>query len=154
MTHLRCAARITVAAMFATVVPISLEPPRVSAATTTSRFESAASPCRVADTRNGTGVQAIAADRIRVPLIGRCGVPSDATAVAVTVTATQGEAAGFLTVWPAGQPLPNASTVNYGRLEDRANGAIVRLGARRGDRRQRVRPDAHHRRRHRVVPPR
>ena len=62
-------------------------------------------------------------------MIGRCGVPADATAVAVTVTATQGETAGFLTTWPAGQPLPNASTVNYGRLEDRANGAIVRLGA-------------------------
>jgi hypothetical protein len=46
----------------------------------------------------------------------------------VTVTATQGEAAGFLTAWPAGQPLPNASTVNYGRFEDRANGAIVKLG--------------------------
>ena len=128
MNHLRCAARITVAAMCATLVPTSLELPRVSAATTTSRFESAASPCRVADTRNGNGIQAIAADRIRVSLIGRCGVLADATAVAVTVTATQGEAAGYLTVWPAGQPLPNASTVNYGRLEDRANGAIVRLG--------------------------
>jgi hypothetical protein len=129
MTHLRCAARITVAAMFATVVPISVEPPRAAAAAVTTRFEPAVSPCRVADTRNGTGLQAIGSDRVRVPMIGRCGVPADATAVAVTITATQGETAGFLTAWPAGQPLPNASTVNYGRLEDRANGAIVRLGA-------------------------
>ena len=128
MTHLRRAARITFAAMFATlVVPTTLDPPRASAAPLTSKLEAVA-PCRVADSRNGTGFASIAADRIRVAMVGRCGVPPDATAVAVTVTATQAQAAGFLTAWPAGQPLPNASTVNYGASEDRANGAIVKLG--------------------------
>ncbi len=127
MTHLPCAARIIVAAMLATLVPTPLAPPRASAAPITSRLETA-TPCRVADSRNGTGFAAIGADRIRVTMVGRCGVPTDATAVAVTVTATQAQSAGFLTAWPSGQLLPNASTVNYGALEDRANGAIVKLG--------------------------
>jgi hypothetical protein len=110
MTHLRCAARITVAAMLATlVVPITLGPPSAAAAPLTSKLEAIA-PCRVADSRSGTGFASIGADRIRVTMVGKCGVPPDATAVAVTVTATQAQAAGFLTAWPTGQPLPNAST--------------------------------------------
>jgi hypothetical protein len=127
MTHLPCAARIIVAAMLATLVPTPLGPPRASAAAITSRFETAA-PCRVADTRNGTGVSARLPDRIRISMVGKCGVPAEATAVAVTVTATQSQAGGFLTVWPTGQPFPNVSTVNFGAFEDRANGAIVKLG--------------------------
>jgi hypothetical protein len=115
-------------ALLATLIPTTVGSPRVAATTITSRLETAM-PCRVADSRNGTGFAAIAADRIRVSMIGRCGVPADATAVAVTVTATQAQAGGFLTAWPAGQPLPNASTVNYGAFEDRANGAIVKLGS-------------------------
>jgi hypothetical protein len=127
MTHLRCAALITVAAMLATLVPTPFDTPRASAAPITSKLEST-TPCRVADSRNGTGIAAIGPDRIRVSMLGRCGVPADAIAVAVTVTATQAQATGFLTAWPAGQPVPNASTVNYGAFEDRANGAIVKLG--------------------------
>ncbi|MGH9133009.1 MAG: hypothetical protein ACRDZZ_03670 [Ilumatobacteraceae bacterium] len=129
MTHLWCAARITVAATVATLVPTALWPERADAGPITSRFEATPSPCRVADTRNGSGFAAIGPDRIRVAMTGRCGIPDGATAVAVTVTATQAESAGFLTAWPAGQALPNVSTVNYEAFEDRANGAIVRLGA-------------------------
>ena len=62
-------------------------------------------------------------------MVGRCGVPSDAIAVAVTVTATQAQAAGYLTAWPAGQPLPDAPRRSTtAPSEDRANGAIVKLG--------------------------
>jgi hypothetical protein len=127
MTDFRRTALLVVAAMLAVSVPITFESPRILAATITSKLEAVA-PCRVADSRNGTGFAAIAADRIRITMIGRCGVPADATAVAVTVTATQSQAAGFLTAWPAGQAVPDASTVNYGAFEDRANGAIVKLG--------------------------
>jgi hypothetical protein len=101
--------------------------PAVSAATGTSAFE-AVTPCRLADTRNATGVQAVAPDRIRVQVTGRCGVPPTASAAVLTVTVTRAAAAGFLTAWPAGQPLPTASTVNFRGGQDRANGAIVTLG--------------------------
>lgn len=127
MTHLRRTAPTAVAAILATLFPTTLEPPRVSAASITSKLETA-TPCRVADTRNGMGVSSRLPDRIRISMVGRCGVPTDAIAVAVTVTATQAQAAGYLTAWPTGQPLPNASTVNYRAFEDRANGAIVKLG--------------------------
>ena len=93
------------------------------------------------------------ADRIRVSMVGTVWRATDATAVAVTVTATQAQAAGFLTAWPAGQPLPNASTVNYGAFEDRANGAIVKLGTDGAIDVRASAPTQHHRRRQRLVPP-
>ena len=85
--------------------------------------------CRAADTRSGAGVQAIGADRIRVTIAGRCDVPDDAVAAAVTVTVVSPDGPGFATAWPAGAPLPDTSTVNFGAGEARANGVIVPLGA-------------------------
>jgi hypothetical protein len=86
-------------------------------------------PCRLADTRSGSGFQAIDVDRIRVPVTGRCEVPDGAVAAAVSVTVIDAEAPGFVTVWPAGSELPEASTVNFGSGEVRANGVLVALGA-------------------------
>jgi hypothetical protein len=100
----------------------------MAAAPGTAAFE-AVTPCRLADTRNGNGVQAISADSIRVQVSGRCGVPAGASAAVLTVTATRASAAGFLTTLPAGQAVPTASTVNFRTGQDRANGAIVTLGA-------------------------
>ena len=57
------------------------------------------------------------------------GVPADATAVALTVTYTGPTAAGFLTVWPTGQPRPLASTTNPNGVGDiRSNLALVAVG--------------------------
>jgi hypothetical protein len=44
---------------------------------------------------------------------GTYGVPDNATSVVLNVTATNAIAGGFLTVYPAGAALPNASNVNY-----------------------------------------
>jgi hypothetical protein len=90
-------------------------------------------PCRVLDTRDPNGpyggpALAAGADRTFV-LAGRCGLPSSATAVSLNVTVTQPTAGpGFLTVYPAGTPLPLASTVNYRAGITRANNAIIPLG--------------------------
>jgi hypothetical protein len=127
--------RVVAAAVLATSIPtavtlvdgVSGGAPAVSATAGTSAFE-AVTPCRLADTRNGAGVQAVAADRIRVQVTGRCGVPPTASAVVLTVTVTRATAAGFITAWPAGKPLPTASTVNFRAGQDRANGAIVTIG--------------------------
>lgn len=102
--------------------------PRTLAPIATSAFRPI-EPCRAADTRSGHGIQAIAEDRIRTTIAGRCAVPAEAVAAAVTVTAVDADGAGHVTVWPAGEPLPEASMVNVDAGEIRANGAIVALGA-------------------------
>ena len=60
---------------------------------------------------------------------GRGGVPATgAAAVVLTVTATEPEAAGYLTVWPEG-PVPLASNLNLGGADDTvAAQAVVPLG--------------------------
>ena len=74
-----------------------------------------ATPARVLDTRDGTGWSAGAA-RPSTPLTlrvaGRGGVPNDAAAALLTLTATGGTAEGFVTAWPCDQPRPLASVLN------------------------------------------
>ncbi|MBK5334033.1 MAG: hypothetical protein JJD93_18800 [Ilumatobacteraceae bacterium] len=82
-------------------------------------------PCRAFDTRSGdvnVGPRstAIAAGETYTQQItginGNCTtpIPSDATAVAMNVTAVGGTAAGFLTVWPSDvTPRPTVSNLNW-----------------------------------------
>ncbi|MFN8021686.1 MAG: hypothetical protein U0Q03_09195 [Acidimicrobiales bacterium] len=60
---------------------------------------------------------------------GRGGVPADAGTVVLNVTLTNPTASGYLTVWPTGQPRPNASNLNVVPGETRPNLVIVPLGA-------------------------
>jgi SpoIID/LytB domain protein len=96
-----------------------------------SRFQPI-TPLRVLDTRNGTGTLAAplaAGCTIAVSVAGVTGVPATGlAAVAVNVTATAARAPGYLTVYPCGQPLPLASSVNYGEGVDVANMTDVRVG--------------------------
>ncbi len=112
-----------------TVVALPGGEPTAAAAGVTSRFV-AATPCRLADARTGAGVERIDGQTIRVRVAGLCGVPSDATAVALTVTAdsTVTPGAGYISIWPEGAPMPTASIVNYRAGEARANAAIVAIG--------------------------
>ncbi|MEV6523762.1 right-handed parallel beta-helix repeat-containing protein [Longispora sp. NPDC051575] len=75
-------------------------------------------PVRVLDTRERTGVDSTTpvapGGTLTLPVTGRAGVPATGvTAVTLNVTATAPTAAGFLTVYPNGRPLPNASTLNW-----------------------------------------
>ena len=62
---------------------------------------------------------------------GDCGVPAEATGVFVNVTAVRPlgtGAAGFLTLYPYGESLPTASTINYkADTTAIANGVLVAL---------------------------
>ena len=60
---------------------------------------------------------------------GHCGIPPEADALAVNVTVTEPTVGAYLTIYPAGLPLPLASTINYVAGQTRANNAIVPLGA-------------------------
>ncbi|HEX9187903.1 MAG TPA: Calx-beta domain-containing protein, partial [Vicinamibacteria bacterium] len=90
-------------------------------------------PCRVFDTRDPAGPHggpALAAGQSRTfALAGRCGLPATARAVAVNLTVTGSTVQGNLTLHPAGQPLPLASTLNYTTGLTRANNAVVGLSA-------------------------
>ena len=90
-------------------------------------------PCRVADTRNPTGPAggpALAANAARTfPVAGRCNIPADARAVAITLAVVSPTDLGDLRIYPAGAPAPLASIVNFGAGAVRANNAIIGLGA-------------------------
>ena len=59
---------------------------------------------------------------------GRGGVAADASAVVLTVTATQPVAAGFVTVFPCGSPRPRASNVNFVSGATVANSVVSGVG--------------------------
>ena len=89
-------------------------------------------PCRLADTRNATGPYGgppLSTGTRTFALAGQCGISASATAVAVNVAVTAPEGAGFLTLYPAGVPVPNISSINYAAGQTRANNAIVPIGA-------------------------
>lgn len=88
-------------------------------------------PCRLVDTRGPAGARgapALEAGAVRVFEVGgACGVPPEATAVAVTVTVVGATAVGHLSLFETGGPLPSTSTVNFTAGQARANNAVVRL---------------------------
>jgi hypothetical protein len=92
-------------------------------------------PQRAVDTRPGSGLQGAGQPLAGYfapacyQITGWAGVPEDAVGVLANVTAISPPAPGHLTVWPAGQPLPSASNLNYAPEQGAlANMATVRLG--------------------------
>jgi hypothetical protein len=68
-------------------------------------------PVRVLDTR--TGKQVAGRGTTSVKLAGTHGVPSNASAVVLNVTAADARSAGFLTAFGTGQALPGVSNSNW-----------------------------------------
>ncbi len=94
------------------------------------------SPCRVVDTRDPSfsanlGPPALPAGLSRnFPLLsGTCGLPAEAQAYSLNVTAIPATASiSYLTAWPTGQAQPVVSTLNATTGTVTANAAIVRSG--------------------------
>lgn len=89
-------------------------------------------PARLLDSRDGTGVPAgqLGADHEMVlQVAGRGGVPADAVAVIVNLTATAASHATFVSAWPDGEPRPSTSNLNPAAGSTVANLAIVKVGA-------------------------
>ena len=89
-------------------------------------------PLRLADTRQNPpfGFSDVSSNVMRVGIIGRVGVPADATAAVLNVTIAGSSAWSFLTVFPSGTAVPDASNVNAdgsGRVV--ANLVHVKIGA-------------------------
>jgi hypothetical protein len=94
-------------------------------------------PVRLADTRpdeptvDAVGPKgAIDAGQVAiVPLAGRGGVPAEATAVVLNLTAVSATATSYLTVWPTGGPAPEAYNLNPSGPAPLANLVTTALGA-------------------------
>jgi hypothetical protein len=90
-------------------------------------------PCRVLDTRNPAGEwggPALTAGVVRdFTITGRCSVPATAKSISLNAIVTQPTAQGYVILFPAGTPVPLASTINFRAGQTRANNAIVPLGA-------------------------
>lgn len=93
-------------------------------------------PCRVSDTRlSGNlcfGGPAFSSGESRAITVADnavqgCGVAADAKAVALNVTVTQSTYDGYLSVFPSGQALPVATTLNFRAGRTRANNAVIPL---------------------------
>jgi hypothetical protein len=86
-------------------------------------------PARIKDTRTGLGGTGIATggatQQLRVT--GSGGVPFDATAVVLNVTAVDPTATAYVTVWPADQAQPNVSNINTVAGTTVPNLVVVRL---------------------------
>ena len=89
-------------------------------------------PARILDTRQPTGVPAIApvgpAGSITVQVTGVGGVPANATGVIVTLTGTGATTATFVTATPTGTPRSTTSVLNVTPGQDIANTVTMALG--------------------------
>ncbi len=91
-------------------------------------------PVRILDTRAATKVGPFGTpwgqgESRDISVGGTNGVPPGADAVVLNVTATGPSAASFLKLFPAGQPRPAASNLNWVTGQTIANAVTVKLGA-------------------------
>ncbi|MBT2532983.1 carboxypeptidase regulatory-like domain-containing protein [Arthrobacter sp. ISL-48] len=96
-------------------------------ASTAGSFQSLP-PKRLIDTRTNS-LPVGAGKDITVAVGGVNGVPAGAKAAMINLTVTEPKSYGHLTAYPAGQPLPATSNVNYSAGQTVANFAMVPIGA-------------------------
>jgi hypothetical protein len=84
-------------------------------------------PCRAFDSRDTRPLSA--GIQTPVPLAGKCGIPTGATAVALNLTVTAATKAGSVRLSAGERPLPLSSTINYSAGQTRANNAVAPLDA-------------------------
>ena len=100
----------------------------LAAMVTTAPVTSLSVPARLVDTRTAGGPIASGASRC-FGVAGLAGIPANAAAVVLNMTAVGQTTNGWLTVYPNGQAVPSTSTLNFGTSEFAiANGTIMRLG--------------------------
>ena len=88
----------------------------------------AMTPARLLDTRDGAVKYPAGSDH-ELLMVGRSGIPSDAIAVLLSVTATDSDGGGFITVYPCGSSRPWSSNLNFVPGLTVSNAASVFVGA-------------------------
>ena len=98
------------------------------------------SPRRILETRSGPNLTTVdgqfqgqgrraAGSVLELTVAGRAGVPADAAATVLNVTAVFPDGPGYLTVFPCGENQPNASSVNYQTGQVVPNAVVAKIGA-------------------------
>jgi len=105
------------------------------ASATGTIYTPASSPTRICDTRTGlayttqcTGQTLAAQGILPVTATGLLGIPADATAVVLNVTATGTTARSHLTIYPSGQSLPTVSDINWAPGQTVPNLVVATVG--------------------------
>ena len=102
------------------------------ALTTAEQFVPLSQPCRAVDTRPSQGgngpIQGGTSQNFPISGEGDCAALPNAAVYSMNVTVVPGPKLGYLTVWPAGQTRPLASTLNSVDGRVKANAAIVPAG--------------------------
>jgi hypothetical protein len=88
-------------------------------------------PCRLLDTRAPSGPSGgpalpPASERI-VTAAGQCGIPDDAKAISVNLTAVGASQVGYLRLYAGNAAPPSTSALNFSAGRTRANNAVVTL---------------------------
>lgn len=106
----------------------SQNPPVVAAVPLTGslRYE-AVDPARLVDTR-ATGGSLGPSSRMDLKVAGVAGVPADAKAVALNVTAVNSAGVSYVSAWPAGQARPGSSVLNADAGRTTAAATVVGVG--------------------------
>ena len=89
-------------------------------------------PARLLDTRAGTGgakAPVGAGKSLKLQVRGVKGVPAAASAVVLNVTATDATSTSYLTVYPDGEKVPTASSLNFTKGRTVPNLVVVPVGA-------------------------
>jgi uncharacterized protein (DUF1800 family) len=112
--------------------PSAAAPAAIASANAASYYT--VTPCRLINTRTANGpyggppISGGAATARTFVFAGRCKTSPTAGAISLNLTVTAPAAAGFVTLYPGGSPLPNTSTINYRAGQTRANNAIIATG--------------------------
>ena len=88
-------------------------------------------PCRVLDTRSGTGGlpgPLRSGEPALVWVAGACGVPAGAKAVSANATVVSPAGQGHLSLWPGGLPRPATSALSFDAGRTGAGSVVVGLG--------------------------
>jgi hypothetical protein len=88
---------------------------------------SSVAPARVLDSRVSSG-SVSPGKSVSFKVGGKFGIPVDASAVVLNLTATQTKGFGLLTAYPAGSPRPDTPNLNYALGQTMSNVVVVPLG--------------------------
>jgi Regulator of chromosome condensation (RCC1) repeat len=92
-----------------------------------SAFVAMRVPRRLADTRS-LDARVTSGSTFELLVAGRSDVPYDASSVALNVTAVGAGGDGYVTVYPCGAPLPDASNLNFVRGQTVPNAVLAKVG--------------------------
>jgi Tol biopolymer transport system component len=132
--------RMAVVALVLTATWVVVPPGGVpdASATSSSTGFVAVSPCRIADTRLVGGALTGTVRTFTVTGTGPasqggnpagCGIPSSAIAAVLSLSAVAPSGPGYLRAWPADEPPPTATVLNFGTARNVTNTAEIDLSA-------------------------